>query len=101
TVDRFSPVLKILAEIGGKPAIEVLDFSMTAARADAWLHATLLSAQPPAARATAEQVLDDKVAFLGKVVAQPAEPVAAAGSIVRDRESEDVAAIIDALSTIR
>jgi hypothetical protein len=97
-VGRVSPLLNILAKVGGKPAIETLDFSMAAARGDAWLHALLLSALPPAARPPAEQALDTKVAFLGKVIARPLGPIAAAVVVIRETESHDVAAVIDALS---
>lgn len=100
TVDEFSPFLGLLAKIGGKDAIEVLDFSMDAARDDAWMHALLLSLQPPAAWPLTVQALDGKVAFLGKVVAQPSGLVAKAVDLIRDTESKDVPAIIDALNSI-
>jgi len=97
---QFSPLLGILAQIGGKDAIEVLDFSMDAARDDAWLHAVLLSLQPPAAWPLTVQALDAKVAFLGKIVAQPTGIVEMAVNLIRQRESTDVPAIIDALNGI-
>ena len=43
TIARFSPLLGTLEKIGGKDAVEVLDFSMDAARDEAWLHAEPLS----------------------------------------------------------
>lgn len=100
TVGEFSPLLGLLAKIGGKDAIEVLDFSLDAARDDAWLHAVILSLQPPAAWPLTVQALDSKVSFLGKLIAQPTGLVAQAVNLIRDTESKDVPAIIDALNSI-
>lgn len=99
-VGRFSPLIGILAQIGGKDVIEVLDFSMDAARDDAWLHALLLSLQPPSAWPLTVQALDGKVAFLGRIVAQPTGLVERAVDLIRETESKDVPAIIDALNSI-
>lgn len=99
-VGQFSPLLGILAKIGGKDVIEVLDFSMNAARDDAWLHANLISVMPPAGRPLAIKALDDKVAFLGRVITKPSGLVARAVSLIRETESTDVPAIIDALNGI-
>jgi uncharacterized protein DUF5995 len=99
-VGQFSPLLGILSRIGGRDVIEVLDFSMDAARDDAWLHANLLSVMPPEGRPLAIKALDDKVAFLGRVIANPSGLVARAVSLIRETESTDVPAIIDALNGI-
>jgi uncharacterized protein DUF5995 len=99
-VGRFSPLLHVLATIGGKPAIEALGFSMLLARDDAWMHANLLAMTPAPARPPAERALDDKAAFLGRVVGQPPWPVSSAVDVVRETESHDVAAVIAGLSTI-
>jgi uncharacterized protein DUF5995 len=99
-VGQFSPLLGILEKIGGRDAVEVLDFSMDGARDDAWLHAVLLSLQPSSVWPLTVKALDSKVAFLGKVIAQPVGLVANAVRLIRDTESKDVPAIIDALSSI-
>jgi hypothetical protein len=99
-ISRFSPLLGILQKIGGKDAVEVLDFSMDAARDDAWLHAQLLSIQPPSMWPLTVKALDRKVSFLGRIIAQPVGIVANAVRLIRDTESKDVPAIIDALSSI-
>jgi len=100
TIGEFSPLLDILEKIGGEDMIRVLDFSMDAARDDAWMHAELISLQPPLFWPLTVKALDDKVAFLGKLVAQPRGLVAAAVSLIRETESKDVPAIIDALNSI-
>jgi hypothetical protein len=69
-------------------------------RDDAWMHAVLLSLQPPAAWPLTVKALDDKVEFLGKLLAQPGGLVGKAVDIIRDTESKDVPAIIDALNSI-
>jgi len=100
TVGEFSPLLDLLERIGGKDAIEVLDFSLDAARDDAWLHAEIISLQPPSSWPLTVQAIDGKVKFLGRLIAQPGGIVAAAVGIIRDTESKDVPAIIDALNSI-
>ena len=100
TVGEFSPLLDILEKIGGKDAVEVLDFSLDAARDDAWMHAEMISLQPPSSWPLTVQTIDDKVKFLGRLIAQPGGIVAAAVGIIRDTESKDVPAIIDALNSI-
>jgi hypothetical protein len=99
-IGQFSPLFGLLEKIGGKDAAEVLGFSLDAARDDAWLHAVLLSLQPPAAWPLTVKALDAKVAFLGRLVAQPAGLVGKAVDIIRETESKDVPAIIDALNSI-
>ena len=100
TVGEFSPLLGILSRIGGQDAIAALDFSLDAARDDAWMHAVLLSLQPPETWPLTVRTIDDKVAFLGKLVAQPSGIVAQAVDLIRVTESKDVPAIIDALNSI-
>ncbi len=100
TVGEFSPLLGLLAKIGGQDVIEALDFSMDAARDDSWLHAVLLSLQPPSAWPLTVKTIDAKVAFLGKLIVQPAGLAAQAVNLIRATESKDVPAIIDALDSI-
>lgn len=100
TISRFSPLLGLLEKIGGQDMIRVLDFSMDTARDDAWFHAVLLSLQPSSAWPLAVQALDNKVAFLGRLVAQPSGLVEKAVELIRETESKDVPAIIDALNSI-
>ena len=78
----------------------MLDFSMDAARDDAWLHAELLSVQPPSVWPLTVKALDAKVAFLGRIVAEPTGLVERAVDLIRETESKNVPAIIDALNGI-
>lgn len=100
TIGRFSPLLGTLEKIGGKDAVEVLDFSMDAARDDAWLHAELIALQPPALWPLTVRTVDRKVALLGRLITQPVGLIANAVRLIRDTESKDVPAIIDALNSI-
>lgn len=97
---EFSPLLGILAQLGGEDAISALDFSLDAARDDAWLHAEILALQPPAAWPLTVQALDAKVAFLGRLITQPQGLVAQAVNLIRATESKDVPAVLDALNSI-
>jgi hypothetical protein len=99
-VGEFPPLLHLLEDIGGKDAVEVLDFSLDAARDDAWLHACLIADLPPEKRPDLIAALDSKVSFLGKVVAQPGGIVGKVVDLIRDTESRDVPAIIKALSEL-
>jgi hypothetical protein len=60
----------------------------------------ILSLQPPSSWPLTVQALDSKVAFLGKLIAQPTGLVAQAVNLIRDTESKDVPAVIDALNSI-
>jgi hypothetical protein len=100
TVCEFSPLLGILAKLGGQDAIKALDFSIDAARDDAWLHAVIVSLQPSAAWPLTIKALDDKTAFLARLIVQPTPLVAQAVNLIRDTESKDVPAVIDALNAI-
>jgi hypothetical protein len=99
-VGRFSPLIHILDEIGGKDEVEVLDFSLDAARDEPWLNATIVSLMPPIARPFTTQSIDRKAALLGRLVANPVGLVARAVSLIRETESKDVLAIMDALGAI-
>jgi hypothetical protein len=99
-IGRFSPLIGLLDKIGGQDEVAALGFSLDAARDDAWLHALLISVHPPDSWPSLIQVLDDKVAFLGKLVAAPGGVVGAAVEVIRETESKDVPAVIDALDNI-
>ena len=100
TVGQFSPLLDDLTAIGGDDVALALEFSVEAARDDAWRAATLISLTPLEVRPFAVGALDAKAKLLGRVVADPAEPLATVVRGIRRAESTDVAAIITALNEI-
>jgi len=99
-ISRFSPLIGLLEKVGGKDAAEVLHFSLDAARQDAWTHAVILAHQGPALQALTIEALDGKVSFLGRLIANPAGLVGKAVDLIRQTESDDVPAIIDALNSV-
>lgn len=99
-VGQFSPLLDDLTDIGGDDVALVLEFSVDAARDDAWRAATLISLTPSEVRPFAAAALDAKAKLLGRVVADPAEPLATVVRGIRHAESTDVAAIITALDEL-
>jgi hypothetical protein len=99
-VEQFSPLLEDLTALGGDDLALVLEFSVEAARDDAWRAATLISLTPSEVRPFAFEALDAKAKLLGRLVADPAEPLATVVRGVHRAESRDVAAIITALDEI-
>jgi hypothetical protein len=99
-VGRFSPLIDLLDRVGGRDQNAVLNFSLDAARDDAWRNAVILSLQPPSIRPYTIQALDGKTAFLGKLISQPGGLAARVIGLIRDMESRNVPAIIDALNSI-
>ena len=99
-VGRFSPLIGLLERIGGKDASEVLNFSLTAARDDAWRHAVILAHLPRLFWPLTIEALDGKVAFLGRLIANPVGIVGKAVELIKMAESDDVPAVINALNGI-
>lgn len=100
TVEQFSPLLEELTAIGGQDVAQVLEFSVDAARDEAWRAAELISLTPPEIDLLAIGTLDAKAKLLGRVVADHPEPLATVVRRIRRAESTDVAAIITALDGI-
>lgn len=100
TMEQFSPLLEELTAIGGEDVAQVLQFSVDAARDEAWRAASLISLAPTEIDRLAIGALDAKAKLLGRIVADPAEPLASVVRRVRRAESTDVAAIITALDEI-
>jgi hypothetical protein len=97
---RFSPLIGLLEKVAGKDAAEALNFSIDVARQDAWAHAVILAHQSPALQALTIEALDGKVAFLGRIVANPTGLIGKAVELIRLTESNDVPAITEALNNI-
>ena len=79
-VEEFSPLLAELTEVGGPDVAQALEFSVDVARDDAWRTATIVSLIPAEARPLVVTAVDAKAKLVGRVVADPPEPV---GTVVR------------------
>jgi hypothetical protein len=99
-IGRFSPMIGLLDQVGGRDETAALNFSIDAARDDAWNHALILANLPAPVRPQALAALDTKVAFLGRLIAEPGGLTAKAVEMIRLTESLDRAAIIDALDSL-
>lgn len=99
-VEEFSPLLGELAEVGGPDLALALEFSVSAARDEAWRAATLMSLLPADARPLMVDGLDARTKLLGRVVADPPEPVGAVVRRIQCAESTDVVAVITALDRL-
>jgi hypothetical protein len=99
-IGRFSPLIGLLDQIGGRDETQVLDFSLDAARDDAWNHALVLAHLPQSVWPPAVAALDAKAAFLGKLIAEPAGLAGKAVEMIRLTESLDRAAVIAALDSL-
>ena len=99
-IGRFSPLIGLLDQVGGRDETQVLDFSVDAAREDAWNHAVILAHLPQAVWPPAVAALDAKATFLGKLIAEPGGLAGKAVEMIRLTESLDRAAIIEALDSL-
>jgi Family of unknown function (DUF5995) len=99
-IGRFSPLIGLLDQVGGRDETQVLDFSLDAAREDAWNHALVLAHLPRPVWPPAVAALDAKVTFLGKLIAEPAGLAGKAVEMIRLTESLDRAAVIAALDSL-
>jgi hypothetical protein len=77
-----------------------VNFSIRAARDDAWQHAALLAVEPPDQQRATIEIIDAKTAFLGRLIAEPGRMLTALLDAVYLQESDDIAAVIQALNAI-
>ena len=100
-IGRFSPLLDVIDRVGGGEDDEILNFSIRVARQEAWSQALVLASTDDALRRAALiDSLDRGVAVLGKVVASPGGLLQRAVDLVAATESDDVAAVMDALGRV-
>jgi hypothetical protein len=99
-LDRFSPMLKLIDRFDNAIEDAVVNFSIRAARDDAWQHAALLAVAPPDQRPVTLQIIDAKTTFLGRLIAEPGRMLTALLDAVYLQESDDIAAVIQALNAI-
>jgi hypothetical protein len=99
-IGSFSPLIGLLDQVGGRDETQALDFSLDAARDDAWNHALILAHLPQSVWPPAVAALDAKVTFLGKLIAEPGGLAGKAVEMIRLTESLDRAAVIAALDSL-
>ncbi|PAX52684.1 DUF5995 family protein [Brunnivagina elsteri] len=99
-VSQFSPLLEILDKVGGITDEAIVSFSIKKARQQAWNHAQILALQTTEQQQSTIISLDQKVAFLGRIIASPSRIIDKAIEIVKSSESNDIPVIIDALNRI-
>ncbi len=100
TVERFSPRLSELIALGGPEVELTLQFSVGAARDEAWRAGTLVANTPGSIRPLLVDTLDARTKLLGRVIATPAEPIRSVVRHIQAAESTDVPAIIEALDSL-
>ncbi|MEA5572589.1 DUF5995 family protein [Calothrix sp. UHCC 0171] len=99
-VNQFSPFLEILDKVGGITDEAIISFSIKKARQEAWNQAQILVQQTTEQQQATIISLDQKVAFLGHIVASPSRIIDKAIEIVKSSESDEIPLIIDALNRI-
>jgi hypothetical protein len=99
-VAEFSPMMHLLDQVGGDAEDAMVNFSMTMARDDAWQHAEVLAAQPPALQGPTIAVIDAKTTFLARLVAEPGRLLTVVLDAVHLGESNNIPAVIEALNAI-
>jgi hypothetical protein len=98
-VDRHSPFMSILDEVGGRTDEQLIEFNVRKSRAEAWEHAMVLASQSNTADERTLAVLDRKVSFLAKLIRDPGPLLRTALELVQFMESSDVAAVIEDLAS--
>src|SRR6185436_17837037 len=99
-LEQFSPLLHLVDGIGDEFDDAIVNFSLTAARDDAWLHAQILAAESPTFQAATIAVIDAKTRFLARLIAEPGRLVTTLLDTVSLQESDDIPTIILALNSI-
>ena len=98
-VEEVSPWIRFLDQLAPAAEDRIINFSLNKARASAWLVATMVNSTPPEKLATKLCILDDGVAVLGSLIANPQGWLLNLGLRgIRLRESNDIPHIIDVLS---
>jgi len=98
-VEEVSPWIKVLDRIDPSGEHKLIDFSLKKARDSSWLVANMINSTPPEHLSRKLSILDDGVAILGSLIANPRAWLITAGLwIIRLRESNDIPHVIDVLS---
>lgn len=93
-VDGVSPYLGLLDEFGGRDEDQVLDFSIRAAREEAWQNAVLLARQTGSDLDQAITRLDARTAVLARLLSRPGGLARPAVELIRSGETAPVPQVI-------
>lgn len=100
-LEEFSRMIKVLDEIAAAAAEDdVVNFSMTTARDDAWEHAEVLARQPADQQRAMISIIDAKTTLLARLVAEPGRALTAVLDTVHLAENRNIPAIITELNAI-
>ena len=100
-IEQVSPWIKFLDQFNAKGQDRFIDFSLSKARASAWLVATMINTTSPDHLTRKMHILDEGVTMLGSLVAHPRDLLVRMGlHVIRARESNDVPHVIDVLSQV-
>ncbi|MBD2356812.1 hypothetical protein H6G41_19640 [Tolypothrix sp. FACHB-123] len=97
---QMSPLIEILDRFGGRKDEIIFNFSIRKARQSAWNHAKILAYQIPDVQQDIITIIDSKVAFLGRAIANPNRTFDRVVELIKKSENDDVVSIINALNTI-
>jgi hypothetical protein len=100
-IAEVSPWFRFLGRIDPAGQNALINFSLDKARDSAWLVANIVNSTPPDQLPRKLSILDDGVAKLGSLIANPREWLLGLGLyVIRMRESNDVSHVIDVLSEV-
>ena len=100
-VEEVSPWIKLLDRYASQSEDRLINFSLGKARASSWLVANMINSTPTEHLGRELEILDEGVAKLGALIANPRELLISFGlRIIRLRESGDIPHIIDVLSQV-
>jgi len=100
-IAEVSPWIRFLGQIDPTGQNALIKFSLDKARTSAWLVANIVNSTPPDQLPRKLSILDNGVAKLGSLIANPREWLLSLGlCVIRLRESNDVPHVIDVLSEV-
>lgn len=96
-VDQISPYLGLLDTFGGRDEEQILDFSIRAARQEAWQNAVLLAHQTGQEQEQTITRLDSRTAMLARLLSRPGGLARPAVELIRSGETTPVPQVITQL----
>jgi hypothetical protein len=99
-IDRFSPLLHILDQVGGRTDEKLVTFSINTARDEAWHEATRLAGESSQQRERSILSLDRRVAVVAQRIIVPDGALGLASSLIARTESTDIASVTAAMLAI-